>query len=85
MKGENMLGFYLKNKRLDKKLTIAQLSKKAKISATMIVKYENDRAVPAIKSTEKLAKALGLTYTEIREAIVDFTDPRMPKGPEISD
>lgn len=80
-----MLGFYLKNKRLDKKLTIAQLSKKAQLSPAMIVRYENDKAIPGIKGAEKLAKGLGMTYQEIRKLIVEYTDPGIPKGPEISD
>jgi transcriptional regulator with XRE-family HTH domain len=84
-KGEKMLGFYLKNRRLDKKLTIAGLSKKANISATMIVKYENDKAVPNIKGTEKLAKGLGMTYAELRQLIVEYTEPGLPKGPEVSE
>jgi transcriptional regulator with XRE-family HTH domain len=85
MKGDNMLGFYLRNKRLDKKLTIAQLSKKAKLSATMIVKYENQKAIPGIKGAEKLAKGLGITYEELRRIIVDYTDPGLPQGPEVSE
>jgi transcriptional regulator with XRE-family HTH domain len=84
-KGVKMLGFYLKNKRLDRKMTIEQLSKKANISKVMIVKYENEKAVPGIKGTEKLAKGLGITYAALRQAIVDYTDPRLPRGPEISD
>lgn len=80
-----MLGFYLKNKRLDKKLTIAQLSKKAQLSTAMIVRYENDRAIPGIKGAEKLAKGLGMTYQEIRKLIVEYTDPGIPTGPETSD
>lgn len=80
-----MLGFYLKNRRLDKKLTIAQLSKKANLSPAMIVRYENDRAIPGIKGAEKLAKGLGITYQEIRKLIVEYTDPGIPKGPEMSD
>jgi transcriptional regulator with XRE-family HTH domain len=82
---QNTLGFYLRNKRLDKKMTIEKLSKKANISKTMIVAYEKGRAIPNIKGTEKLAKGLGMTYEQIRRAIVDFTDPDLPKGPEISD
>jgi transcriptional regulator with XRE-family HTH domain len=80
-----MLGFYLKNRRLDKKLTIAQLSKKAKLSPAMIVRYENDKAVPGMKGTEKLAKGLGMTYQEIRKLIVEYTEPGIPTGPETSD
>lgn len=71
-----MLGFIIRNRRIDKRMTIADLSKKANISTVSIVKYENDKAVPGIKSTEKLAKALGWTYAELRKIIVENIDPR---------
>lgn len=80
-----MLGFYLKNKRLDRKMTIAQLAKKAKVSMVSIVKYENDKGVPGILATEKLAKAYGMTYGELRRLIVNNTKPGTPEGPEISE
>lgn len=55
---ELMIGEKLKQLRLDKKLSIAELSKLSDVSTGLISQIERDLVVPSVTSLWRLAKAL---------------------------
>ena len=55
---ELMIGGKLKQLRLDKKLSIAELSRLSDVSTGLISQIERDLVVPSVTSLWRLAKAL---------------------------
>jgi transcriptional regulator with XRE-family HTH domain len=55
--------------RLDKGLTIGELSKKSKLSRVTISKIENGHTLGGIRAWKKIGKALNLSYEEIRSKL----------------
>jgi putative transcriptional regulator len=55
----------LKERRIDKRLTQEELSKKAAISRQYLNKIENGKAIPSTPIAIELAKALGCTVEEL--------------------
>lgn len=53
--------------RYKKRLTMRELSKKAKVAVSSICSYENGQSKPQQKKLEALAKALGCIVEEITE------------------
>lgn len=58
---------WLRNKRLEKQLTQAQLAKIVGADATMISKIEVGDRRPSVELAKKIAEALGFDWTRFYE------------------
>ena len=58
---------WLRNKRLEKQLTQAQLAKIVGADATMISKTEVGERRPSVELAKKIAEALGFDWTRFYE------------------
>ena len=58
---------WLRNKRLEKQLTQAQLAKMVGADATMISKIEVGERRPSVELAKKIAAALGFDWTRFYE------------------
>jgi len=58
---------WLRNKRLEKQLTQAQLAKMVGADATMISKIEVGDRRPSVELAKKIAEALGFDWTRFYE------------------
>jgi transcriptional regulator with XRE-family HTH domain len=58
---------WLRNKRLEKQLTQAQLAKIVGADATMISKIEVGERRPSVELAKKIAEALGFDWTRFYE------------------
>ena len=58
---------WLRNKRLDKQLTQAQLAEMVGADATMISKIEVGERRPSVELAKKIAEALGFDWTRFYE------------------
>jgi putative transcriptional regulator len=58
---------WLRNKRLEKQLTQAQLAKTVGADATMISKIEVGERRPSVELAKKIAEALGFDWTRFYE------------------
>jgi transcriptional regulator with XRE-family HTH domain len=58
---------WLRNKRLEKQLTQAQLAKMVGADATMISKIEVGERRPSVELAKKIAEALGFDWTRFYE------------------
>ena len=63
---ELMIGGKLKQLRLDKKLSIAELSRLSDVSTGLISQIERDLVVPSVTSLWRLAKALDTNINYLR-------------------
>lgn len=59
--------YWLRNKRLEKQLTQAQLAKIVGADATMISKIEVGERRPSVELAKKIAEALGFDWTRFYE------------------
>jgi putative transcriptional regulator len=58
---------WLRNKRLEKQLTQAQLAKMVGADATMISKIEVGERRPSVELAKRIAEALGFDWTRFYE------------------
>ena len=58
---------WLRNKRLEKQLTQAQLAEMVGADATMISKIEVGERRPSVELAKKIAEALGFDWTRFYE------------------
>ena len=59
------LGDKLRDTRLHKKMTLAELSSRSGVSKSLLSQIERNITVPTIKTIQKIAKALGITMTAL--------------------
>ena len=59
------LGLHIRKIRRNNNLTLAQLSKKADVSAPYLSAIENDSVNPSVLMLESISEALGITLVEI--------------------
>ena len=57
----------LKEKRLNKELTQAQLAEKVNLTESAICLYENHKRTPSVEIAKRIAKVLGFKWTEFFE------------------
>ncbi|MGH3144230.1 MAG: helix-turn-helix domain-containing protein, partial [Rubrobacter sp.] len=62
---DQYLGSFLRKYRLDKHLTLADVSMRANISKGMLSKIENGQTSASLSTLSKLAQALGLTLSSL--------------------
>lgn len=62
-----MTGKKILELRQEKDWSTRELAERAGIAQTMVVRYENSKAIPTNTVLKKLAKALGVTTEEIKE------------------
>lgn len=68
---ENSFGEFLKQKRIEKKLTQKELAKALIVSESAVSKWEKDVAHPDITLLPKLSEILGVTEHELITASID--------------
>ena len=59
------IGVFIKERRIDAKITQEELAKKMHVSSTTIDKWEKGKVLPDIKKLEKLAIVLGTSIVEM--------------------
>lgn len=79
--------------RIEKGLTLKQLSARSKVSISMISKIENSQTLPSIATYIKIASALGISFSQLISeddkdvdiSIVKATErPIITKGPYVA-
>lgn len=63
------LGEFLKNKRIEQKLTQKELAEKLNISYQRIQEYEKNKTMPALKNALILFKILNIDIKEIEKIL----------------
>ncbi len=63
------LGEFLKNKRIEQKLTQKELAEKLKIDYQRIQEYEKNKTMPALKNALILFKVLNIDIKEIEKIL----------------
>lgn len=59
------LGDKLRDTRLQKKMTLVELSSRSGVSKSLLSQIERNITIPTIKTIQKVAKALGITMTAL--------------------
>jgi transcriptional regulator with XRE-family HTH domain len=67
-----LFGKFVREKRLDANKSIQELAEQSGISRVTLSLIENGHTTGGRKAIEKIATTLGLTYTDMREAIKKF-------------
>ena len=68
------IGVFIKERRIDAKITQEELAKKMHVSSTTIDKWEKGKVLPDIKKLEKLAIVLGTSIVEMLSGYASIQD-----------
>ena len=74
------IGKKIKDLRIEKGMTLGELSRKTGVATATLSRMENDHMAGTLKSHMRISKALGVSITEIYREIEDEAKTIVPDG-----